>query len=927
MADSGRISKSLIDKLTGENYDSWSFRMLWALRDRGLWRIVSGNEELPAEAEESEKQELKKKNDKALPLIGLHVADALLPHVIYAQKASEAWSALKDLRAEESQAQRAYLRRQLHHLKSQEGESIAELVNRMKKIAHKLGAAGCAPEEDTQARSLLNALPSERKAAAAALEPSNDLSLNLAYAKLLLEEPKLKSEEISQDPGASQGEAALGAKENRKRFYCKKKGRIKRHCRKHKKGKKNGEINHNDNADNNTDICQLAFMATQSPAGSKKRFLIDSGASSHMACHKNWLQSLKNAARIESAALGDGRKVKVRGAGEVIIRVNAESAMSLIRLKGALYAPKLSANLLPLSKITENNYQVSFQDHSCAIANSDGMPAARAVKINNLCNLIGKIADDPATANESAFLANDNSDSLWRYRHGHLNSRDLQKLSSGMVDGIKLSKSEDVTLCEPCALGKGRRAPFKKERSSDTSEASQLAHSDLCGPVTPPSAGGGAHALALIDDYSRISWARILKKKSGAAGYAQDWVKYAEKQSSGKVKRLRADRGGECVKKALRSYFKSAGIHHEETTACSPSQNGAAERLNRALFDKARSMLARLASPSKKLWAEAAAAANCLRNRSPAKVIKNCAPCEKLTKKKPGAGHLRIFGCKACAHMRKAKRKGKLSHRSEVGVMAGHAHDSKGHRAFDSKTSIIRISRDVALDEASILINFKDIIEDASESLELENDPELDQASDDDQHDRSNDHAAGADISAEMQEDEALGEEQAQGSGKRHPARDRRQAMLCAPGEGGAEAGSHIAAIAFAEPSALRQALDGPDRELWEYAINDEMKSLLENEAWESCDLPEGREAIAAKWALKLKKNEAGEVARHKARLVAKGFTQRPGIDYAEAFSPVTRFATLRAMLGIAAMKSLIIKQAGIKAAFLSVLLRRPATK
>jgi len=46
-------------------------------------------------------------------------------------------------------------------------------------------------------------------------------------------------------------------------------------------------------------------------------------------------------------------------------------------------------------------------------------------------------------------------------------------------------------------------------------------------------------------------------------------------------------------------------------------------------------------------------------------------------------------------------------------------------------------------------------------------------------------------------------------------------------------------------------------------------------------------------------------------RLVAKGFTQIPGIDYDETFSPVARFESLQLLLALAALEDWEIQQIG----------------
>ena len=82
-------------------------------------------------------------------------------------------------------------------------------------------------------------------------------------------------------------------------------------------------------------------------------------------------------------------------------------------------------------------------------------------------------------------------------------------------------------------------------------------------------------------------------------------------------------------------------------------------------------------------------------------------------------------------------------------------------------------------------------------------------------------------------------------------------------------------------------------------------------------DLPAWRNAFGNLWVLKTKHNLDGSNERYKARLVAKGYTQREGIDYDETFSPVVRFASLRAILAFVAKQDLELVQIDVKTAFL----------
>jgi hypothetical protein len=99
----------------------------------------------------------------------------------------------------------------------------------------------------------------------------------------------------------------------------------------------------------------------------------------------------------------------------------------------------------------------------------------------------------------------------------------------------------------------------------------------------------------------------------------------------------------------------------------------------------------------------------------------------------------------------------------------------------------------------------------------------------------------------------------------------------------------------------------------WAAACDYEIDALSKSGTWELVDLPPGRKAVKSKWVFKLKAD-----GRFRARLVAKGFTQIPGIDFDETFSPVARFESLRLLLALAALEDWEIHQMDVKSAFLN---------
>src|SRR3954463_1530411 len=85
-------------------------------------------------------------------------------------------------------------------------------------------------------------------------------------------------------------------------------------------------------------------------------------------------------------------------------------------------------------------------------------------------------------------------------------------------------------------------------------------------------------------------------------------------------------------------------------------------------------------------------------------------------------------------------------------------------------------------------------------------------------------------------------------------------------------------------------------------SMNEELKSIEDNNTWSLVKLPQGKKAIDVKWVYKLKMNPKGKITRHKARLVAKGFLQKEGIDFEKVFALVARIETIRLVVGLAEM-------------------------
>ena len=87
----------------------------------------------------------------------------------------------------------------------------------------------------------------------------------------------------------------------------------------------------------------------------------------------------------------------------------------------------------------------------------------------------------------------------------------------------------------------------------------------------------------------------------------------------------------------------------------------------------------------------------------------------------------------------------------------------------------------------------------------------------------------------------------------------------------------------------------------WKVAIETEITSLYKRKVFSAVmPTPSGILLVGYKWVFIHKRSENNEMARYKARLVAQSFTQRPGVDFNEIYSPVMSGITFRYLISLA---------------------------
>lgn len=105
------------------------------------------------------------------------------------------------------------------------------------------------------------------------------------------------------------------------------------------------------------------------------------------------------------------------------------------------------------------------------------------------------------------------------------------------------------------------------------------------------------------------------------------------------------------------------------------------------------------------------------------------------------------------------------------------------------------------------------------------------------------------------------------------------------------------ALLTTSEPRGFKTAAKNP---AWLAVIDEELNALRKNYTWDLVPRPSNTNIVGSKWVFRTKYQSDGSIDRLKARLVAKDYTQLPGLDYTDTFSPVVKASIVRVVLSLA---------------------------
>lgn len=978
--DNSEDSKT-IPQLTYSNWGVWHKKFKGYLQYKGMAGAL-------ADAESAH-------SEKALGAMTHHVGVEFLYIVSEAGSAKAAWDTLHVIFAQRSAANYAQQMQEYYNFEQHSGESVSAYIARLTALVHDIKSAGGKIDDKDQVIRMLTGLRSEFHTISTIIQNEDPLpSIHAATAKLLVEEKKVVPKHnkdaafFGHSKGHSSGSSSSGWKQHhnrsgsssrfrsssRDRFRGRQHSRERHNSRDRassadrsskssmrcwicgKKGHKKNECWHNKEQTDrqNQPSREVNFVSTFT-ASDKIEFradewVIDSGAGRHSTGNRSVFFELEPLTIPRSIQYGNGEELPATHQGSIILNRGGGVHTRTV-LRDVLYVPGQQANLMSVRQISEAGGEVSisslkgtcyitFEDKRVmtAATHKSGLWAVQGCKYEQNSNKNSSNSSFAATAAEVPPSAQLQEAQKWHRRYGHLSFKTLGKMArANLVQGMEGISAgafleADKRPCEQCHQSKQTRQPFRSTGHS-SSKVLDLLHSDLSGPISPPTLEGEKFVITLQDDYSGLSMVQLLKNKSDAAASLKHMITRMECQTEQKVKQIRTDNGTEYVNNNLSAFFSSKGIIQQNTMPFSPEQNGVAERVNRTLMERARAMLIE-SGLQQELWGEAVLTANFLRNRA-LSASKEGTPYEMFFNKKPDVSFLRPFGSTAYVHVPKEKRSGKLAARSETGRMVGYLSEGAGYRIYIPDEGRFIHSRNITFNE-----DYKDIPPQQDSSyhtagsnkhvtFQLDDDlddlPALDEPddvvpSDDESDDEEQQGGSGGPSDAATPA--AGGQTPAGPAATAGAAASSGRPIRSTRGQHSKYsdftlAATDVASATIPEPKSYTEALKSEQHEQWQQAMDDEYNSLLELGTWTLVKTPADVTPIPVKWVYKVKRDGSGRIERFKARLVAKGFRQQEGIDYNEVYAPVSKYSTFRTLMSMAAAEDLEVHQLDIKTAFL----------
>jgi hypothetical protein len=106
-------------------------------------------------------------------------------------------------------------------------------------------------------------------------------------------------------------------------------------------------------------------------------------------------------------------------------------------------------------------------------------------------------------------------------------------------------------LCDGGVVGKQGSAPYRRETTFQASEALELFHGGICGPISPATTSGNEYFMLVVDDHNQYIWIVLMKGEDQALQEFEKIKEIGKIKARTKRKSLPIDRSGELKHKVV----------------------------------------------------------------------------------------------------------------------------------------------------------------------------------------------------------------------------------------------------------------------------------------------------------------------------------------------------------------------------------------
>lgn len=380
----------------GTNFNNWRFRVEMALDEKNLSEYIKKDylTLLAAATNQKDQERVTANEKKCKNIIVQSVHDCQLENIKDKDTAKAMVDGLTNIYERKSISTKLLLKRELLLMKYQKSDDMKDHLVKFDTKIRELKSAGAKMEEEDIVVHLLLTLPDTYDNLITAIGTMDQNKVTLEIVKShVLDEYNKKSAGTS--IGKSSSSSAMNA--NITCFGCGQVGHIKSQCKSKKKkhfnkkssskksdSEKNSanatvssesaasmsavcEIIHNENGTVNETVMHTIgtdknkATTKQSDDSSHIKFILDSGATEHMANNESFFYELCDTNNINISVAKRNSSISANQKGDIHVKLFQSGDCEKKTIRDVLYVKDLKCNLMSIRSLTKHGYRIVFE--------------------------------------------------------------------------------------------------------------------------------------------------------------------------------------------------------------------------------------------------------------------------------------------------------------------------------------------------------------------------------------------------------------------------------------------------------------------------------------------------------------------------------------------------------------------------------------